>query len=467
MGTTSSRKRAQDDINVRPSQHRNGIEDDAKNIESCKKKTYHRSLNSLADKIKTSGETITCTLRRNSKNLPHTVEILNSNPPNKDDRKLGDSVIGDRLCHYSRDSIIPASFQQQQPRLLLPISDASSQDTLRGESCVDGSENNEETATFSSHRRQHLSTSTVISLRTGEELDLMTVHELYNCLNDGTMNAYIMDPFYILILDIREKEKYITSHIVTAQPSDVIYTELVLLFNYGYVGGRTSLRDFTMVVIYGELTCDLNDSGCRELQLCRELQDLGVQPSLLKGGFEEFRSQYPFLCSTVRVTNEQERKQFLQTYPSEIVEGKLYQGRGSQATNAIVIKDLKITHIVNVCTEHPNAFLDKVTYLNINIEDLNSSCLKTYFKKSWAFIRDAVGSGGCVLVHCNLGMSRSSTISLSYLMETHHWSLKEAYDFMKSKRQAVKPNRGFLRQLCDLEEELFEKRITDPDDIWF
>lgn len=466
MGSSSSRKRVQDDINIRPSaQHRNEQDTNTTND----KKTHHRSLNSLADRLKTTGETISCTLRRNSKNLQHHDEFLNANPSISspkvnEDYKLGDSAIGDRLCHYTRDSTIPSCFEQQ-PRITMSMVDGNHEETLRVESFEDNNGNVESSA--SSHRRQHLSTSTVISLETGEELGLMTVHELFNCLNDGTMNSYIMDPFYILILDIREREKYDSSHIVTAQPSDVIYTELVLLFNYGYIGGRTSLKDFTMVVICGESSCDLSNPCCRELQLYRELQDIGIQPSLLKGGFKVFHSQYPFLCTNIHITNEQERKQFLQTYPSEIIEGRLYQGRGDQATNMSVVENLKVTHIVNVCTEHHNAFPDKVTYLNINIEDLNSSCLKSYFSKSCEFIRNAVGSDGCVLVHCNLGMSRSSTISLSYLMESRHWHLKEAYDFMKSKRQAVKPNRGFLRQLCDFEKELFGKQLTDPDDIWF
>ena len=412
-------------------------------------------------------KTVSCSLRRNSKHSQPNSEMLQeptSNVNNENSLTLGgDSVVGDKLCHYSRDSTIPAYFEKQFGTLTPEKSPE-----VYIENIEDNNKNvSDGSVSVSSHRREHLSTSEVLSLQTGEELDLMTVHELYNCLNDGTVNPYIMDPFYILILDIRERAQYDVSHIVTAQPSDVIYTELVLLFNYGYIGGRTSLRDFTMVVIYGERSCNLNDTSCKELKLYHELLEFGIQPSILKGGFEAFHKHYPFLCSSIHITDEQERKKYLQTYPSEIVEGKLYQGRGDQATNKTVVKNLKVTHIVNVCTEHRNAFPEEITYLNINVEDLNSSSLKMYFRKCCDFIRNAFDEDGCVLVHCNLGMSRSSTMSLCYLMESRHWSLKEAYDFMKSKRQAVKPNRSFLRQLCEFEEELLEKKVTDPDELWF
>ena len=412
------------------------------------------------------GKTVSCTLRRNSKHSQQSGEVLQdpsstSSLQSETDSNLGgNSAVGNRLCHYSRDSTIPAYFEKQ-----FGVTPDKNQVYL--ENIEDNNKNIGDGSKVSTHRREHLSTSEVISLQTGEELNMMTIHELYNCLNDGTVNPYIMDPFYILILDIRDRAKYDMSHIVTAQPSDVIYTELVLLFNYGYIGGRTSLQDFTMVVIYGEGSCNLNNTSCQELKLYHELMEFGIEPSILKGGFEAFNRQYPFLCSSIHITNEQDRKKYLQTYPSEIIEGKLYQGRGDQATNKMVIKNLKITHIVNVCTEHRNAFPDEITYLNINVEDLNSSCLKLYFRKCYDFIRTAFDEDGCVLVHCNLGMSRSSTMSLCYLMESRHWNLKEAYDFMKSKRQAVKPNRSFLRQLCELEEELLGQKVTDPDDIWF
>lgn len=43
-------------------------------------------------------------------------------------------------------------------------------------------------------------------------------------------------------------------------------------------------------------------------------------------------------------------------YPSAILEGKLYLGDQFDAKDMNVIKNLKITHIVNVTSEIPNYF---------------------------------------------------------------------------------------------------------------
>ncbi|MGL5100977.1 MAG: dual specificity protein phosphatase family protein [Plesiomonas sp.] len=58
-----------------------------------------------------------------------------------------------------------------------------------------------------------------------------------------------------------------------------------------------------------------------------------------------------------------------------------------------------------------------------------------------------------MLVHCWAGMSRSATIVLSYLMLKQNMTLKEAINTVKEKR-GILPNRGFLRQLLDLQTQL-------------
>ncbi|KAK2586765.1 hypothetical protein KPH14_011793 [Odynerus spinipes] len=52
-----------------------------------------------------------------------------------------------------------------------------------------------------------------------------------------------------------------------------------------------------------------------------------------------------------------------------------------------------------------------------------------------------------ILVHCNAGVSRSPTIVISYLMASEHLSYDEAYEKVKSKRNCIKPNSGFVQQL--------------------
>nr|DBA32035.1 TPA: hypothetical protein GDO54_007787 [Pyxicephalus adspersus] len=60
---------------------------------------------------------------------------------------------------------------------------------------------------------------------------------------------------------------------------------------------------------------------------------------------------------------------------------------------------------------------------------------------------------GKILVHCAVGVSRSATLVLAYLMIYQRMTLVEAINTVKDKRGII-PNRGFLRQLLELESTL-------------
>lgn len=76
-----------------------------------------------------------------------------------------------------------------------------------------------------------------------------------------------------------------------------------------------------------------------------------------------------------------------------------------------------ITHVVN-CSPHdcPNKFLDTITYLNINIEDNWSTDLFLVIYVILDFVNNALTSNGKVLVHCHMGISRSPSIIIAYII---------------------------------------------------
>merc|ERR1712141_199464 len=156
------------------------------------------------------------------------------------------------------------------------------------------------------------------------------------------------------------------------------------------------------------------------------------------------------MCTDKTIMSPWERRTIV-TYPSAIINDKLYQGKGEQATNMQCIGDLKITHIINITKEHPNKFADDVVYLRLAIEDEKKSNLKRHFDEACDFITKALKKNGTVMVHCNLGVSRSSTIVLAYLMKERHISLGDALTFLRSRRSCARPNIGFLAQLSDWE----------------
>lgn len=64
---------------------------------------------------------------------------------------------------------------------------------------------------------------------------------------------------------------------------------------------------------------------------------------------------------------------------------------------------------------------------------------------------------GKVLVHCMMGISRSATCALAYLMINRKMSAVDAIRTMRMRRD-VRPNDGFLQQLADLDNELRRER---------
>lgn len=117
--------------------------------------------------------------------------------------------------------------------------------------------------------------------------------------------------------------------------------------------------------------------------------------------------------------------------------------------------DFRITHIISCTLEapSPNELEIKTTFLQIG--DNPQSRLDEYFDKVSDEINDVVMQCGNVLVHCLGGVSRSSTICIAYLMKHKKMKLKEAHDFVKSKRRIIRPNIGFWEQLVNYERKLF------------
>lgn len=63
------------------------------------------------------------------------------------------------------------------------------------------------------------------------------------------------------------------------------------------------------------------------------------------------------------------------------------------------------------------------------------------------YITRAVQSGGNVLVHCEIGVSRSATVVAAYVMQKLRYSARKAVEFVKISRPLICPNEGFFTQL--------------------
>ncbi|KAJ1969914.1 tyrosine protein phosphatase yvh1 [Dispira parvispora] len=106
-----------------------------------------------------------------------------------------------------------------------------------------------------------------------------------------------------------------------------------------------------------------------------------------------------------------------------------------------------ITHIVTMARGIDPKYLHRYRYLCVDILDMPSENILQHLDITYEFIRDAITQGGNVLVHCHMGISRSATVVIAYLMKTMGIPMEMAYEMVRDKRNIVYPNKGFLKQL--------------------
>ena len=126
---------------------------------------------------------------------------------------------------------------------------------------------------------------------------------------------------------------------------------------------------------------------------------------------------------------------------------------------------LGITHVVN-CAEGNGftmvstgyAFYSDVgiKYIGINVLDIPQARISAHFHECANFIDRALKEGGRVLIHCLVGLSRSATITIAYLMIKKGMRAEDALRTVRRHRD-IRPNDGFLRQLLALESKLLKE----------
>lgn len=90
--------------------------------------------------------------------------------------------------------------------------------------------------------------------------------------------------------------------------------------------------------------------------------------------------------------------------------------------------------------------------------------MSKYFDEAYKFIEESVDNGEKVLVHCFAGVSRAPSILISYLIRKHRMSVDNALRMVQEKRNKVRPNSGFMRQLKELDNLVqVDNSIKEPE----
>jgi atypical dual specificity phosphatase len=146
-----------------------------------------------------------------------------------------------------------------------------------------------------------------------------------------------------------------------------------------------------------------------------------------------------------------------------IVPGLLYLGPVSAASNHAFLQREAITHIISVGKSPSSPPIEGIIYERLSLSDEETSTIGPVATRACEIIDSAAASGGRVLIHCSAGISRSPTMVSAYLMKGRGMTLRGSLETLVKARSVVAPNPGFLRQLSEMEKELFAGQMSfDP-----
>lgn len=143
------------------------------------------------------------------------------------------------------------------------------------------------------------------------------------------------------------------------------------------------------------------------------------------------------------------------TFEATQIIKNLWVGGICSPSNAKNMASHNIKMIVSAHVGASALFPYQFEYRLVELLDVEHENIYKTFEKVLPQINDIIVQNKGVLVHCMYGASRSVTIVAAYLMKYHQMKAKEALLYMKSKRQEVNPNPGYIKQLT-----LYEKFLN-------
>uniref|UniRef100_A0A8D2IM60 Tyrosine-protein phosphatase domain-containing protein n=1 Tax=Varanus komodoensis TaxID=61221 RepID=A0A8D2IM60_VARKO len=283
--------------------------------------------------------------------------------------------------------------------------------------------------------------------------------ELYNLLNQCTKISRLAEPNYLCLLG---KQIGIRNPLGKYMVPPSINLECVR-HCVVYDGITDSVEaafdiDYDVYEVDKDLKHAVEGSAAR---CARVMQRFTRFPVLvLRGGYERFTAIYHYLRTQKIFWMPRELEAF-KPYPVEILPAKLYMGNYAQACDSQIQKDLKIKAHINVSEEAGTFFLnDSKQLLHIPVPDSPEAKIFPHFSDICHFIDNHIHKEA-VLVFSTLGISRSSTVVMAYLIHSCRLYLKNAWTYVLKCKSNMRPNRGFVQQLSEWEERIYLTAITD------
>jgi len=266
-----------------------------------------------------------------------------------------------------------------------------------------------------------------------------------------------------LVVDTRSAEEFAAAHLPTARSLPVPAAHAAAagrrLGDYVAAWMEETLaleepEQKTLAAVLGDPTTESNRAELSAIVIA-----IGGHPMFQHGrlrirvcedGHHAVASEYPFLSG-------KEWKDLPSVYPSQVQPG-FFLGSVMTAKSRQVLEDLNIKAVVNAAVELSNFHEDdkalSISYLKLPLEDDPLQDLECELERALPFIAAALQGKGSVLVHCQMGQSRSVSVVVAHLMSTLGCGYEKALHLVRSARPAARPNEGFQQELRALEGRL-------------
>lgn len=303
------------------------------------------------------------------------------------------------------------------------------------------------------NKLNNLVSQLILDFKPQDQFNALHIKESHCIPTNNTLDADIIVNFIKKALASRHEQ--------------TLYVEIVVLLP-DHVEAETLLEMITELITEDEAVF-INESDSRDSDAIKDKQQRKYCCSLFYVlNSDEFFKSYA-RCSFFMIKENVPRSisGTTNTYANEILANFLFLGDCSNAIDIEQHRALGITHIVEATHSRFSQHIAKnndIQYLEIKIWDYEGASISDHFNRVHGFIEFARSTGGKVFVHCKAGISRSSSLILSYLLKYHDMTLRDAIKFVVTARPIVCPNDGFMSQLIVYEASLRgENSIIDLD----
>lgn len=152
-------------------------------------------------------------------------------------------------------------------------------------------------------------------------------------------------------------------------------------------------------------------------------------------------------------------------FPSRILPF-LYLGNLSHANNPSMLRALGITAVVSMGESARSSLVERgLEVLDVKaVADDGLDRISAHMPAAMEFIERTRRAGGKVLVHCRVGVSRSATVVIGYVMAHCDIDLASAYLLVRSRRLniLIQPNLVFMWALRKWESQLTYFELSKP-----